>query len=86
MSTKQFKEMKMMRSSQVVLTLLLIVVCIGISGCVSVAPWERGILAKPHMAIVQNPAQTKLRAHKYSSREAGASVNSLGGGGGCGCY
>ena len=54
-------------------------------GCASVPPWERGNLAKPQMAFDLNPVQSELRAHAYSSREAGASGNA-GAGGGCGCY
>ncbi|MCH9638635.1 MAG: DUF4266 domain-containing protein [Betaproteobacteria bacterium] len=76
----------MIKSTKFAVILLLLIMCLGVSGCVSVAPWERGILAKPHMAIVQNPVQNKVRAHNYSSREAGAPVNASGGGGGCGCF
>ena len=55
-----------------------------ISGC-SVAPWERGNLAKPQMALDSHPLQTGFRAHAYGSREA-ATGSSAGSGGGCGCY
>ncbi|HNO75237.1 MAG TPA: DUF4266 domain-containing protein [Nitrosomonas mobilis] len=54
--------------------------------CTSVAPWERGVLAQPQMALDPNPLQSGLRAHNYPSREAGASTNASGGGGGCGCF
>lgn len=57
-----------------------------LSGCANVAAWERGVLAKPQMALDPNPLQTGTRMHNYGSREAGASANSEGGGGGCGCY
>ncbi|AEG01093.1 DUF4266 domain-containing protein [Methylomonas methanica] len=53
-------------------------------GC-SVAPWERGTLAKPQMALEPNPLQTELRGHVYGSREA-ATTSGSGAGGGCGCY
>ncbi|MEO1882371.1 MAG: DUF4266 domain-containing protein [Methyloprofundus sp.] len=53
--------------------------------CSSVAPWERGNLAKPHMAIDPHPMQNSLRGHAYGSREAAGAI-SAGGGGGCGCY
>ena len=56
-----------------------------LAGCASVPPWERGNLAKPQMAFDQNPADSALRAHAYSSREAAAS-DLVGAGGGCGCY
>jgi len=57
-----------------------------LTGCVHVAAWERGVLAKPQMALEPHPLQANVRAHNYSSREAGANVHSDGGGGGCGCY
>jgi hypothetical protein len=65
---------------------MLLLVIAAAPGCASVAPWERGILAKPQMALDPNPLQTGTRMHNYGSREAGASTNSEGGGGGCGCY
>ena len=55
-----------------------------ITGC-SVAPWERGNLAKPQMALDSHPGQTEYRGHAYGSREA-ATGSSVGAGGGCGCY
>jgi len=55
-----------------------------LSGC-SVAPWERGTLAKPQMALDSHPNQTEFRGHAYGSREA-ATGSSVGAGGGCGCY
>jgi hypothetical protein len=36
---------------------------VWLSGCAPVAPWERGRLAKPHMALEPNPALRVLRAH-----------------------
>jgi hypothetical protein len=65
--------------------LLLVLIGVGLSACASVAPWERGRLAKPHMALEPHPAQRALRAHTYMSREA-ATARSAGKGGGCGCY
>ncbi len=55
-----------------------------LTGCVQVAPWERGRLAKPQMALDPYPVQSAIQEHVYSSREAGGSVK--GTGGGCGCY
>jgi hypothetical protein len=60
-------------------------VCVLLGGCATVPPWERGNLAKPQMAFDQSPADSALRAHAYSSREAAAS-DIVGAGGGCGCY
>ncbi|MCU0735177.1 MAG: DUF4266 domain-containing protein [Methylotetracoccus sp.] len=58
-----------------------------ITGCAEVSPWERGYLAKPHMALEPDPAQTMLRVHAYRSREAAAGWGeATGAGAGCGCY
>ena len=54
-----------------------------ISGC-SVAPWERGNLAKREMLITPNPAHSALREHVYDSKQA-SSGGSGAAGGGCGC-
>ena len=76
----------MIKKSQITLAILLFMGCLTMTGCANLAPWERGNLAKSHMAINPDPLQTNMRAHNYGSRESGASVNSSGGGGGCGCY
>ncbi len=64
---------------------LLLALSVMASGCTAVAPWERGNLAKPHMALEPNPAERVLREHTYSSREA-AIGGAAAAGGGCGCY
>jgi hypothetical protein len=53
-------------------------------GCTAVAPWERGRLAKPQMALDPDPQQRALRDHVHASREAAAG-GQTGAGGGCGC-
>ncbi len=68
------------------ITVFLLITNIGLSGCAHVAPWERGVLAKPQMAVDPLPMQSVTRAHNYGSREAAASTHSAGGGGGCGCF
>lgn len=65
---------------------LLVVLAAFLSSCAQVAPWERGVLAKPQMSLTPNPLQTKIRAHNLNSREAATQLNSTGGGGGCGCH
>lgn len=58
-----------------------------LTGCAEVSPWERGYLAKPHMAVEPDPALAVLRVHAYRSREAAAVWGeATGGGAGCGCY
>jgi hypothetical protein len=59
-------------------------VCLATAGCASVEPWERGNLAKPHMALDPNGARTVMRTHTFVSREAAAGGDSAEGGG-CGC-
>lgn len=57
---------------------------LGVTGCTAVQPWERGTLAKPHMALTPNPGQTAMRTHMEVSREAASGGNGANGGG-CGC-
>jgi hypothetical protein len=52
-------------------------------GCVHVAPYERGNLARPSMSA-EDPFTTPLAAHVQDVSE-GASGGLSGGGGGCGC-
>ena len=74
-----------MRITQQALQVLLFALGVCVSGCAPVAPWQRGTLAKPQMALDPNPIQSTYNAHISGSREA-ASVSSSAGGGGCGCY
>lgn len=67
------------------LPVLYILVACGITSCTAVAPWERGNLAKPQMALEPHPSQRALREHTYNSREA-SSGGSTSNGSGCGCY
>jgi hypothetical protein len=60
-------------------------IVIMLTGCANVQPWERGILAKEHMASEPYPGQAMYREHNYGSREASAG-GSAAKGGGCGCY
>ncbi|WP_348757879.1 DUF4266 domain-containing protein [Candidatus Methylocalor cossyra] len=55
------------------------------AACSPVQPWQRGVLAKPHMALEPYPLQNAFRDHDYRSREAALGSGSHGGGG-CGCY
>jgi hypothetical protein len=75
--------MKLTRNAAIAFAFTLL---FGMTGCVSVAPWERGNLAKPQMDIDPYPLQTEMQSHNYSSREAAPSHKSSAGGGGCGCY
>jgi hypothetical protein len=74
-----------MISTEHVRAVLLLGLAVWLSGCAPVAPWERGHLAKPQMALDPHPAQSALREHIYGGREA-ASGGTAASGGGCGCY
>ncbi len=74
-----------MKGTERALGTLLLILAVGFTGCAQVAPWERGNLAKPHMALEPNPLQRAIREHTYMSREAGPG-GSTASGGGCGCY
>lgn len=57
---------------------------VGLMGCETVSPWQKGNLAKPEMAFDPDPLQTRFAEHTYFSKE-GASGGMSVGGGGCGC-
>ena len=65
-------------------TIIALVLSGSLAGCVTVQPWQRGTLAKPHMALAPHPLRTALVAHVRSAREA-ASGSVSKDGGGCGC-
>ncbi len=61
------------------------VIIVAQQGCIAhVTPWQRGNLAKPHMALEPESTLTVLREHVQVSKEA-SSGGSGGSGGGCGC-
>ena len=63
---------------------LLAVVLLLASGCATVHPWDRDLLAQKKMSFNPSPMLQAIDAHIYFSKEA-----SMGGidasGGGCGC-
>ena len=63
---------------------LAISLALGAGACAPVQPWERDVLAKPHMALDPNSVNSAMRAHTYISREAASGGDSAEGGG-CGC-
>jgi len=54
-------------------------------GCSSVAPWERGHLAKMDTALSTHGLRESYRTHVHMSRESAAGATGEGVGG-CGCY
>lgn len=68
-----------MRRSLVCLLLML-----GLCGCETVQPWERGTLAKREMQWTPDPMEISLQGQINASKEA--SSGGMGAaGGGCGC-
>lgn len=57
---------------------------IGLSGCATVQPWERGITARKSMQLGRNAHLASAHDHIYFSKEASAGGRSFDGGG-CGC-
>lgn len=55
-----------------------------VTGCATVKPWQRGMLADPVMQPDRNPMASALSDHVYFSREAASGGRTVGGGG-CGC-
>jgi Domain of unknown function (DUF4266) len=68
----------------VVARLLLAVLAAGaLGGCASVAPWQRGYLARPDMGL-EPGAPARALDKTYASKEAASGGGAVGGGG-CGC-
>lgn len=55
-----------------------------LTGCTTVQPWERDILAKPEMAMDYDTITMGLDDHIYFSKEASSGGRGFAGGG-CGC-
>lgn len=64
--------------------LCLIALSVGACSQLGVKPWERGELARPEMAVAEQPLTDGLEDHTYFSKEAASGGRSFGGGG-CGC-
>lgn len=54
------------------------------AGCTHVAPYERGYLARPDMALDESPGMAHAMEKIHPSKEAASGGASVGGGG-CGC-
>lgn len=57
---------------------------VNLTGCASVAPWDRDVLARPDMQLVSDPTEASTDEHIYFSKEASSGGRGFGGGG-CGC-
>lgn len=54
------------------------------TGCQTVQPWERGVLADYTMRADRDPLHSAMSEHIYFSREASSGGRGVGGSG-CGC-
>lgn len=68
----------------VLATLLLVAIGVGLEGCATLAPWERGQLQQRCMQHSLDPLETAMDLHVHRTRESilGAAA---GGGASCGC-
>ena len=57
---------------------------LALTACASVAPYQRGYLAREDMALDANPGTMKAMERTFSAKEAASGGASVGGGG-CGC-
>jgi len=64
----------------------MIAMLVLLSGCTNwgIEPWERQILAKREMLLIDDPVEAATDDHIYFSKEASSGGQSFGGGG-CGC-
>lgn len=57
----------------------------GSTGCAAaVKPWDRDLLAKPHMRLIPHPMLSAIDDHIYFSKEGSTGGMDVSGGG-CGC-
>lgn len=63
---------------------LAIALALVLSGCATVAPWQRGRLAHPAMQQTPEPERASFDAHVAGARESALDPEAAGGGG-CGC-
>ncbi len=63
--------------------LVALAVAAFLSGCASVAPWQRGYLARPDM-VLDPAAPARALDKTYAAKEAASGGGAVGGGG-CGC-
>ena len=60
------------------------IAAIAAAGCAPVAPYQRGYLARPDMALEESAGPAKALEKTFAAKEAASGGGSVGGGG-CGC-
>jgi uncharacterized protein DUF4266 len=63
---------------------VLLLLAAAVAACTSVAPYQRGYLARPDMAFEDSQGNARALEKTYSAKEAASGGASVGGGG-CGC-
>jgi len=63
---------------------LLLLLAASMAACTSVAPYQRGYLARPDMAFEDSQGNARALEKTYAAKEAASGGASVGGGG-CGC-
>lgn len=69
-----------LRSCMVCLSCAFLFACSGMG----VAAWDRDVLAKDEMQLIDDPLEAAIDDHIYFSKEASSGGRGFGGGG-CGC-
>jgi hypothetical protein len=73
-----------MKTFQRIVLLSCLVLALCISGCATVKPWDRDLLAKPEMRLSPHSLLGAIDDHIYFSKE-GSTGGATAAGGGCGC-
>jgi hypothetical protein len=75
-----------MKARSVWLSGLALLTAVSATGCsgLGVQPWDRDVLARGDMQLVNDPIEASLDEHIYFSKEASSGGQGFGGGG-CGC-
>jgi uncharacterized protein DUF4266 len=63
---------------------LVSLLALALAGCASVAPYQRGYLARPGMSFEESAAMAKTMEKVFVAKEAASGSASVGGSG-CGC-
>jgi hypothetical protein len=76
-----------MSVSRLIRLVLLFLSTLSLSACITlepVKPWQKGVLARPDMAMEADALESRMAEHVYVSKESHFGGNGVGGGG-CGC-
>lgn len=71
---------------RIVCSIAVLLCYLSLTGCSSlgIEPWDRDLLARPDMEMINDPLEAGLDSHIYFSKEASSGGEGFAGGG-CGC-